>query len=205
MKKYFALLLLNFLVPLAAWETLGYQECCKTYSIEGNIGYFHPFSKSLRRVISGGVNYQLLTTYKWNQNFGLFLGADYFHKNGRSTGSHSGTSLNIVPITIGIKGSIDICNFCDESGLQAYFLLGPRWYYVNSKNSPNYMPRHNYAHGFGGMGGVGIAYLYRNFLFNLVVNFSFGNVSTHTSKKHIHTPNTQVGGIFAGGGIGYSF
>lgn len=181
------------------------QHKCRNWFVNFNVGYFHPFSGSLRRVIGeGGADYQLVLTYNWNCYFGCFISGDYFYKAGRSTGSGSKTSIWIAPLTVGLQASIKIW----ESGnnvLQPYFMLGPRWYFVGAKNEVSYLEHHNFTQGAGGVATVGLSYFYKHFTINTFVNSSLGSVKTHSQKQHVKALNTQVGGVAVGGGVGWNY
>jgi len=175
-------------------------------SVEANVGYFRPFSSSLRKVISGSVNYELLLGVKWTPHFDIVIAGDFFYKKGRSTGTGSNFSLWILPVTVGIRASMDLWTSCDYSSVvKGRLLLGPRWYFVQEKNSVNYLNHQNNAQGAGGVGGVELAYLYKQFFINAFANASFGEVRAHNTKNHVKTPNTQVGGAVIGGGLGWNF
>lgn len=179
---------------------------CHRWRVDGNVGYFYPFSKTLRETISSGVDYQLMLTYQRSKNWGIFLSGDYFYTNAHSTGNHSKCSLWILPITLGVRAFTDLWHSCNCEGvLRGSILLGPRFYMACSRNNAPDMSHQNYACGGGGVGGLGLDYLYHNITLNAILNFSFGNVRAHHSKNHVKTRSTQVGGVLVGGGLGWEF
>jgi hypothetical protein len=179
------------------------KRCC---FIDGNVGYFYPFSSKLRSVISGGADYQLSVTYQVMKHLGVFVSGDFFIQTGESTGSDSDCKLWILPVSLGVRGTYDFWASRDKSHLvMGYASLAPRWYFVEARNYVSYLDKNDFANGFGGMGGLGMAYLYKYLTVNVILQASFGNVHTHTSIPYVATPNTQVGGLVAGGGIGVNF
>lgn len=179
------------------------DSCCdlsvSNWRLDANIGYFQPTSSYLRKVISGGTDYQLMLTYKWCNRLGVFFGVDYFSKEGRSTGTHSKTKLTLVPFTLGLKATTILSTFWDCSHvLQGYFLIGPRWYYARATNHVDYLSHHNNAQGFGGVVGVGLEYLTGCFSLNTFVNYS-------SAKLHGHSTHINVGGFVFGAGVGMNF
>lgn len=218
MTKYLLTALLLLTIPVLADE----REVCtpkngcdlgcdvkdcryRKWFVDFNVGYFRPFSKSLRTVIGeGGVDYQLALTYNWNCYLGTFISGDYFYKSGHSTGSGSKTDLWIAPLTIGLRASANLWK-SDNSALKAYALFGPRWYFVGAKNDVSYLKHHNFAQNIGCVGGVGLSYLYRQLTINAFFNSSFGNVKTHSGNHNVKAPTTQVGGMTFGAGIGWNY
>ena len=56
------------------FNSVSKQPMCRNWFVNFNVGYFHPFSESLRTVIGeGGADYQLVLTYNWNCYFGCFI------------------------------------------------------------------------------------------------------------------------------------
>lgn len=199
MKKQFIAIFLLLTATLVG-------DSCSKSLVDFNVGYFRPFSKTLRDVLSGGVNYQLQVTYKWDRHFGVFASGDYFYKKGNSTGDGAKTSLWIVPFTVGLRAFADIWECPDRSAvLQAYGLIGPRWYFVRATNSASYVNHHNNAQGIGGVAGFGFDYLYDHLTINTFVNYSIGTVKASSSKHNVKAQNTQVGGIVIGAGLGWNF
>jgi hypothetical protein len=181
-------------------------EDTRHWFVDANIGYFYPFSHTLREVIAGSVDYQLQLTYKWSKHWGAFVGGDFFYNTGHSTGDHAKTTLWILPITIGIKAFGTLWATNDFSQVvQGYVLLGPRWNYIHSSNNSPNVDHHTNGQGFGGMGGLGLSYLVHQFTVNAIVNFSFANLHAHSDKHNVKAPNTQVGGMVIGGGIGWNY
>lgn len=179
-------------------------ELPRKWFVDANVGYFYPFSKNLRSSIPGGVDYQLSISYQPFNHFGAFLSGDFFIRDGTSTSSHSKTSLWILPISLGLRGTIDLWEREDQK-LIVYSILGPRWYLVSATNHYRYVDAHNFCQQIGGVGGLGLAYLYKHLTVNIILDGSYGKVQTTTKIPNVKTPSTQVGGLVAGGGLGLNF
>jgi len=174
--------------------------------LEGNVGYFYPFSSDLRSIVGQGIDYQLSFTYKIGERFGLFASADFFTKDGRSTGDHSKTSLWILPISLGIKVFATFWQSDNRfEELDFYFAIAPRYYLSSATNHASYVDHKNFAKGIGGMGGIGMIYSYGHLSLDAFLDVSYSKIHSHTSIPKVKTPNVQVGSLVAGGGIGYNF
>lgn len=181
-------------------------EDSRHWFVDANVGYFYPFSHTLRQVIAGSVDYQLQLTYKWSKHWGAFVGGDFFYNTGHSTGTHEKTSLWILPISVGVKAFGTLWAKQDFTQVvQGYVLLAPRWYYIHSSNDSSTVDRHTNGQGFGGVGGLGLSYLFHQFTVNAFTNFSFGNLHAHSNKHNVKAPNTQIGGMVIGAGIGWNY
>lgn len=205
MLSLFLLTVFTFVGTLFAEDS----ACCMSVSswrLDGNIGYFYPSSKQLRKVISNGVDYQLMLTYRFSPSLGVFFGVDYFSEQGRSTGTHSKTKLTLVPLTLGLKATTVLSTFCNSSHvLQGYFLVGPRWYFARATNCVDYLSHHNYAQGAGGVIGFGLEYLVNCLSINGFVNYSQAHIHVNSSRNNVKKPDVDVGGFVIGGGVGFNF
>jgi len=183
--------------------------CCysdRVGFVEGKVGYFYPFSGTLRSIIHEGVDFQLSFTYKVWKMFAVFTSADFFIKKGHSTGDHSETKVWILPITLGLKLFATIYKSdTNWDQLDFYFAIAPRWYLSRATNRSPFLDHHNFAQGIGGMTGIGFIYSCKDLSFSVFTEASYGNIHSHTSKPHLKTPNTQVGGLLTGGSLGYNF
>jgi len=174
--------------------------------LSGKVGYFHPFSTTLQETVSGGADYQLSIDYRIWKFLCIFVSGDFFIKGGFSTGTHSSTTLWILPITVGIKTLWTIWHSKTLADvIVLYAALGPRYYFANARNKSPYVEPNDFASGFGGVGEAGMNYLHEHFLLNIFLSASFGSIHSQSSMPNIATPPTQVGGLIAGGGIGYCF
>ena len=174
--------------------------------LEGKIGYFLPFSSTLQNVLGSGVDYQLSFTYKIRRQFAIFASGDFFIKSGYSTGDHSPTTLWILPFTLGVK--LFYKAYCSSNcfhEVEFYIAAAPRYYLAHARNCASYVDHNNFASGFGGMGGVGAIYSYKHFSLSSFLDVSFASLHSHTSILDVKTPNVQMGGLVAGGSIGYNF
>jgi hypothetical protein len=174
--------------------------------IEAKVGYFYPFSSALRETVGGGTDYQLSFTYPFWRQVSIFASVDFFTKKGHSTGDHSKATLWIMPFTLGVKTLVPIyqSKVCDRQ-FDLYFALAPRYYISRAINHADYVDHSNFAQCAGGMGSTGAVYFYKHLTITAFLDVSFGNIHSHTSIANVETPNTQVGGLVAGGGVGYKF
>ncbi len=182
------------------------MDCCSPFrkiSIEGDIGYFYPFSKTLREIVGGGADYRLSVSYKRDEHLGIFLSGDCFTKEGRSTGSHSKTSLWILPVTLGLRFYRTYWFSCYE--FSYYLAMGPRYYFAHATNDFPAVDHHNFASCIGAMGGIGFFLSYEHFSLNAFTDVSYANGHSHTSITNVSAPNMQLGSLIAGGGIAYAF
>lgn len=180
--------------------------CCSPFrkiSIEGGVGYFYPFSKTLREIVGGGADYRLTFSYKRDEHVGIFLSGDYFIKEGISTGSHSKTSLWILPVTLGLRFYRTYWFSCYE--FSYYLAMGPRYYIARATNDAPGVDHHNFVGCIGAMGGIGFFLSYEHLSLHIFTDASYANGHSHTSIENVSTPNMQLGSLIAGGGIAYTF
>ena len=200
----FVLGLITFVTCVFTNSLLMAESCCSltvsNWKIDANVGYFYPTSKQLRKVISGGADYQFMLSYKWSNCFGIVCGVDYFSQEGRSK-----TKLMLVPLTLGLKVTSIFSTFCNGSQvLQGYLLIGPRWYFGKVSYHTDDISRHDHAQCFGGVAGVGLEYLAGCFSLNTFLNYSQAKLHVH-SHENIDNFNGNVGGFVIGAGVGFNF
>jgi len=191
------------------------KACCfpNTPIVEFRVSYFRPVSSEFRETFhDGGAGYQLTSTLPiycgpkaWGRGINLWTALDYFSKKGHSIGLDDGTSIRIVPLTLGLK------YFFPSVGCRVpvnfYAGAGMKYYFVHTHNDSDLVQKNINRNGMGGIVEAGfIAPIAHHFLLDLFVSYSmktFG--ATSTSIPSVEGTGMKVGGLNVGAGIGYQF
>lgn len=181
--------------------------------LEFRPSYFYPISSDFREIFQdGGVNYQLTGTCPvyWGQNawvrgIDVWAGVDYFSKDGRSVGLGDKTSVQIVPITLGLKyffpslGKTAPVNFYAASGMKYYF--------VHTHNHSDYVKKTVNENGMGGVVEAGfITTIVDHLVLDLFASYSFKSFGAPSiSNSEVEATGMNISGVNVGAGIGYKF
>lgn len=165
--------------------------------------YFWPQEKKrYRGIYKGGFTPLIETCYITKNGPGVFLEVGYFYKKTHKTSVdiNAKTTVLQVPLSLGL-----IHTFCIASRLDFYLKVGPNWLYTKTYLAIPGMKHTVIKNTFGATFGTGIKiHLFKHFFLELFSNYLY-------DKKKINDRDSgesfkvYLGGIQAGGGIGYSF
>lgn len=162
---------------------------------EFRLGYFYPTAKRFREIFRNmRLDYEIETTQTIYKNFAFWANVSWFPKHGYSIGMHDGTSVNLVPISVGLKY---IHWFNDRTRLRIgagvdYFLL------ILSDHGSPCVRQHLVYQNVGGVLKSDISrFLSRRIYMNLFFDYLYLPLST----QGIH----QAGGFKTGLGLGCHF
>ncbi len=178
---------------------------CNTYavnSIEGKLSYFRPNSSVLRNIFSEWMPlYQVEGVAKVWKDFHIWASVGYLHKNGRSLEGHQSTSIQLVPVTLGLEYLIHFSN-CSTG----YLGLGPRYFCTKITNRSHFVHRHDLKNGLGGAFRVGgLIYFTPHFLLDLCIDYSIKEFKPGHSSSTIQRHELNLSGLSLGVGLGYSW
>lgn len=133
-----------------------------------------------------------------NHFFSLFTEVGYLHSHGFSKPNQVLTSIQMVPLTFGVKGTFHI-NSC----LSIYAKAGPTWLYLQENTDYMYFGHTIHKDTFGVTSGLG-------FLIHALNHLSFDFFSNYIYGKKDYVDkysNTKIKRYFGGFqfGIGLSF
>jgi len=171
-------------------------------SIEFKAGYFFFASSKMRDVYNqGGIDLQLCGAYPIWKGLEIYGSVEYLERSGHSLSSHRKTSLWEIPVNLGLKPVITICE-----QVQWYFTLGPRYFYVHQHNDSPYVNRNEGKSTVGMFANTGFNFIFwKHLLLDVFGEYSYGKIHFHTSKLGVQTRDLQIGGFTFGGGLGYAF
>ncbi len=178
-------------------------------TIEARFSYFWPESSLFRQVYhNGGVDYQLTGTVPLFQGDSMALrglnfwwAVDYFKAEGKSTPLENKTTIQIEPLTAGLKW------IYPKSMIRPFFGAGMKYYFVQIYNDSPYVKKHVARNGVGFSVETGVQLLASKYIMSdLFIAYSFKQFGS----RSINSPTVQatwfdVGGLNIGGGIGVTF
>lgn len=204
---FFCVLCLSFFIQELKGDDIsdGCRDlsCCVSQPI-GEItgGYFTFSNPKMRKIYNrGGGEVQLRGSYPiwdWLQAYGA---VGYQQCNGRSIHGKQKTTIQKVPVSLGVKSVFTICR-----SLQSYFTLGPRYLYLHQNNHSDYVKRHISRSGFGGFVNTGLVYeICPDLIIDIVGEYAYERVCARSTKHHNYGRDIQVGGYAYSVGLGYVF
>jgi hypothetical protein len=183
---------------------LGFATIVHSFSIEGEVSYYYPTESIVRKIYSKSwVDYGVYISQDicLQRCLSLFAGADYLARDGYSLGGHQKTRLQLVPLTFGLKWTQPAISVIDW-----YIGLAPRiyWAYIRDHNPISNSRIHKTALGIYATTGIFIKPV-RHFFIDLFLNYSYATLGAPHTPYLVEGHSLQVGGIHAGGGLGYIF
>ncbi|MBA3922403.1 MAG: outer membrane beta-barrel protein [Nostocaceae cyanobacterium] len=159
-------------------------------------GYFYPTSKKFREIYKdGGLEGEVEFSKTYRENLIVWGNINYFQRKGRSLGFHDKTTLNMIPISLGLKYQFLSC-----SCISPYLGAGLSYTFLNIKNDSEFAKRHVTKGSFGFVLKSGTYInLSEKFLLDLFLDYYYQEV--HFYSKH----KVDVGGLRMGMGLGYRF
>jgi len=163
--------------------------------IEGKLGYYNFYNKTLRDVYKdGGLNYQISGAYELNKTFNLYSSIEYVYRHGYSLNAHQKTEFRQLAYSLAPE-----VNFLKHFWFSARLSVGPKLFHVHIKNHSNYVPKSCIKNIFGGFIELALDKTFSN---HLLISI-FGNTSLGSLKAQGHT--TSINSYTVGGGVGYKF
>lgn len=169
--------------------------------VEAKVGYFRPSAKVLRSVYGGGADYELSASGPVWKKLRLYGAVDLFYKRGKSEGGGQNTRIRIIPLSLGLQYPFKVSKHVD------FFMSGgPRYYFVQFKNDSHFVDRKVTGSGLGGFVSAGFLFsLGSKWKIDLFTDYGYKRIHFRASKQGVTAHTIQVGGLIAGGGIGYVF
>lgn len=172
--------------------------------IEGGASYFYPQSGILRDIYGAGVNYHLNFSQNVYKNLDLWVGANYFNKDGHSLGAHQKTNIKIIPVNLGLKYLFPV--HFQHVNIDFYINGAFKYYFLKIHDYSPFVAKHSNKDGFGVVfGGGSYIYLYKHIFLNFLIDYSFKQFFDFHHKPHTQSHSVDVSGWDFGGGIGVKF
>lgn len=229
---FYSLVLTGFLMilslPLQAWDW------CEPLDItaEARVAYYHPSSKRVRRIYSDGwADYQLELSkgFRGFSSFGklgfdlidncdlewkIWAGVSGFSRKGDSIGFHDNTTLQLIPLSFGLKVFYPI--LCDTN----IFIGGAACYsFLKIRDHSEYVHEHTRKEAWGGLIQSGITYnfcewgvvsvfadyYFQRFKFHDSEYSSFYGSSYYYDDRFIERFTLNMSGYKIGVGLGVTF
>lgn len=208
MKYRYLLFLFSFISSFVYSAT----PCAINYAegviLDARFSYFLPRSKQVRETVGGGIDYGVALHIPVVKGLNLWTAFDYFKESGKIPGTSYSSSLNIMPVTLGLKFAYP---FGASGGECVYYRLylgaGARYYMVNIKNKIPTYSTSVHSDSFGYIVELGsFISLTRHLALDVFTSFS-GGTAKGSSKSHpnVKARSFEIGGWNFGGGLGWKF
>ncbi len=190
------------------WVGLALPIQAIAVSIQGDASYFRPASSVLREVYgSVWIDYKVemdqpLSYSNWFwERLSIFADASYLSKNGRTEGGHYRTRIQIIPISLGLKWVQPIYD-----SVNFYLGAAPRYFFLKIHDHLNVVQEKTHKNGLGGMAITGFIFdLWKGLYLDLFASYSFKHFDKPSIPRGVEGHSLEVGGLDAGGGIGWEF
>lgn len=174
------------------------------FTLEGKAGVFIPSSKKMRQIFSGCMPFiELEGGYRFCCNWGAWAGVGYIFAEGESISCGTSTTIDVVPITLGIKRYFTLTR-----NFEGFLGLGALWSQYNNKDHSQAVHQRNSANAFGGVARGGIQWQWRCHTFislfgeYVYQRFNFSRVyQEHFTYRH----DVDMSGVKFGVGVAYGF
>jgi opacity protein-like surface antigen len=173
----------------------------ETFAFEARGGYFLPAAKAIRDVYkSGGMEPEIEASARIYKDLRAWTNFNAFLRTGHSEGLNSFTSIQIYPLSLGLKYNIKLFN-----SFNMYLGVGPNFTWVKIHDHSPYVKEYVYKTAWGVVGKSGFIYQFvRNAFFDLFADYSYSKIGA-VSKEGVESDSLNVGGLRAGLGLGISF
>jgi len=204
-KKTFSLLLLTSSLPLCALDkstsetaTRWDQRCF----LEARASYFRPESKRLREIYHQcWADYQLLLGYEPGCKINLIGTVNLMQESGKTIGGRNHTTILVIPLGLEVR-----YRYWSSSHWDLYAGIGPRYYFLKVHDHSPDMRRHISRQGWGGVAETGALWTpHHSFFLDLFLAYSYQKMGPPSLGDKIEGLSVTLGGLEAGGGIGWRF
>lgn len=170
-------------------------------SLEARIGYFLPEDKLMRKVYNdGGIEGEVEGGYRVIKELRAWMNFSAFYKKGHSEGLHTPTSIQIYPLSIGVKYQLNLFK-------SAFFYLGigpSNSWVIISDHSP-YVKQRVVKNGWGVVAKSGLIYYFsKHILLDIFADYAYTKINS-ISYQGIQSQSLNIGGLRAGIGLGGHF
>lgn len=186
--KYYLLTVLLFLLP-----TLAFAEDDR-FSAQFRIGYFRSTDDTVKDIYGkGGLDLETELGVEFREKFIGWLNFNYFRQQGHSIGLGDRTTMQIYPLSAGIKFlmTVDPC-------IDFYIGIGASYTWISLHDNSPFVEQKTRKQGWGAVGKAGMLYyLNHSWFLDLFADYSYTRVS--------NDPYVNVGGARLGIGLGVGF
>ncbi len=177
------------------------MNAVERWALEPRIAYFLPAAKLMRQMYhNGGVNPGIEASLLVYDRLAVWANFNLFIREGQTKGLHTNSSIQLFPISSGLKYSIKIIDVLD-----IYFGIGPMvsWGLVHDHSV--YVRQATSRVIFGVVGKSGLTYFLKtNGYFNFFADYSYGKINP-IPIAGVQTHSINTGGLMVGLGIGVNF
>lgn len=169
-------------------------------------GYFYPQGKRLRSIVHGGYWVEGAALYDLHRGLNIEAAGSFFSKKG----SDKKTKITIPTFGLGLKYF-----WRHDTTIRLFLGIGGRIFFYKEKNNSHYIVPSIKKTLVGGILNAGVSFNpYKGLLIDLFADYTFAKVprknryctgneiSNCTPSK---TYQTNIGGLIAGVGVGYTF
>lgn len=180
---------------------LSFALYAENYSFEGRVGYFLPASELIKDVYhNGGVEPEVEAAFTINNGFKVWANFSAFYRKGRTEGLNDRTSIQIYPLSLGIKHDFKILD-----SLSLYLGVGPSFTWVVICNHSPYVQGRVSKTAWGVVGKSGLLfYLPHNIILDIFADYSYSRIGS-ISRSGVQSESVNVGGLRTGLGVGVAF
>ena len=186
--------------------TLFPSTIAQAVSVEATVNTFFPINETIQGIY-GDVWPDVALIVDHIQPFdrvpqlSFFGQIDYLFKDGFSLDFHEATTIQLVPITFGVKW---IEPFRDD--VEIYFGVAPKYYFMHTTNDSTYVPSSSSENGCGVLANIGtFIYPTEHFMIDVFFSYSYMNFAAPASTPGVVGFATNVSGFTLGVGLGYAF
>lgn len=179
------------------------NHCISPVKILFNIGYFYPWNKTIRKIYpNGNFIYKAEIDVRLISSLYVFGLGDCFTKKGNSIGERDKTRINLAGFSLGLQYAINLKN-----KLSFVFGIGPKYFYFNTKDNTNYLPRKTTKNGLGGIAKASMEWYINKFFLNIFTDYTYNKMhfKARPNHKSYYSYEVQIGGFSIGAGLGYAF
>lgn len=182
-----------FLLPLSIYAANG--------TVQIRAGYYYPESNLMRKLYhSGGAEEEIEGAVEIYEDLSLFLNGNFFVRSGHSVGLETPTSVQIYPLSLGLKYNFHITPIVD-----LYLGAAPTYTWAIFHDKSPYVQEKVHTSACGVVGKTGALFFFNQRLFfDLFFDYYYTNLSGPHSSGTTST-SVNSGGFRTGLGCGVKF